>query len=146
MTNRKTNRYVLNNLYAIAHTGMQSISDLLPEMLDGALKKELLKQYDGYKKNINDISEFMKENEMTPKDLNFFTKAMIKLSVKYKTMQSTNTSDIAEMTIKGTIKSCNNIKKDLFEKSAYTSKEVNALGKNLLHLLESYEENLKSYL
>lgn len=146
MQNRKVNEETLNNLYKNAHIALQSISDLIPETDDEMIKTELKEQYDGYEKIIGEISTYMKDNEITPKDIGPMKKMMLKTSVKMNAMKNDNRSHIAEMMIKGTVMGITDIYRELGEKEGQTTPEVESLALKLASLEEGYEKRLKSYL
>ncbi|MBR2968942.1 MAG: hypothetical protein IKC36_03780 [Clostridia bacterium] len=146
MQYRKSNEETLNNLYQNAHVALQSISDLIPETDDAMMRAELKEQYEGYEKIIGEISGFMKDNDITPKDIGPMKKMMLKASVKMNAAKNDNRSHIAEMMIKGTIMGITDIYRELGEKEGETTPEVEALANKLAGLEESYEKRLKAYL
>jgi len=146
MLNRKINEDTLHNIYKNAHIALQSISDLLPEVHDEALKNELEHQYEAYDKLIGEISAFMKQNEITPKDISTMKKMMLKASVKMNAAKSDNRSQIAEMMIKGTIMGITDATRELSENEGQLALEVEELVKKLLDLEEHFEKRLKEYL
>ena len=146
MLNRKENEQTLNNLYKNAHVAMQSISDLLPETDYEMMKRELERQFNGYKNAINEISAYMKENEITPKDIGPIKKMMLRASVKMNAAKNDNRSHIAEMMIKGTVMGLTDIYRDLGEKKDVTAPEVEQLANRLASMEETYEKRLKEYL
>ena len=146
MQYRKSNEETLNNLYQNAHVALQSISDLIPETDDAMMRAELKEQYEGYEKIIGEISGFMKDNDITPKDIGPMKKMMLKASVKMNAAKNDNRSHIAEMMIKGTILGITDIYRELGEKEGETTPEVEALANKLAGLEESYEKRLKAYL
>ena len=146
MQYRKSNEETLNNLYQNAHVALQSISDLIPETDDAMMRAELKEQYEGYEKIIGEISGFMKDNDITPKDIGPMKKMILKASVKMNAAKNDNRSHIAEMMIKGTIMGITDIYRELGEKEGETTPEVEALANKLAGLEESYEKRLKAYL
>ena len=80
------NKKAITDVYKNAHIALQSISDLIPSVEDDGLKSELKEQYEGYEKLIGEISTFMAENGVEPKDVNPFKKAMLWSSIKMKTL------------------------------------------------------------
>ena len=146
MTNRKENEKILNDLFQNAHVAMQSISDLLPETDDEMMKKELERQFDGYKNAINEISAYMKENEIMPKDIGPMKKMMLKASVKMNAAKNDKRSHLAEMMIKGTVMGLTDIYRNLGENEGVTAPEVAELANRLASMEETYEKRLKAYL
>lgn len=146
MLNRALNEETLNNLYKNAHIALQSISDLLPEADDENIKKELRHEYEGYEKLIGEISSYMKDNEITPKDIGPMKKMMLKASVKMNAAKNDNRTHVAEMMIKGTIMGLTDIYRELGEKEGFTEPEVEKLARKLADLEETYEKRLKAFL
>ena len=146
MNNRKENEETLNNLFRNAHVAMQSISDLLPETDDAAMKCELETQFEGYKKITDEIKTYMLKNDITPKDIGPMKKMMLKASVKMNAAKNDDRSHVAEMMIKGTVMGITDIYRELGEKEAVTDPEVRVFAQDLAELEESYEKRLKAYL
>ena len=135
----------VNDTYKNAHIAMQSISDLLPEVKDEGLKKELNSEYKGYETHINDISAFMKEQKLEPKDINMFKKAIMKGSIKMKTIFDDSKNQIADMMLKGTAMGINELTQMINEKDNL-DENVCVLVTDLLKTEESYEKRLRKYL
>ena len=77
MENRNTDKEALVSLYKNAHIALQSISDIIKEVSDENMKRELSDQYDGYEKYIGKLSSYMKETSTEVQDINPFKKAML---------------------------------------------------------------------
>jgi hypothetical protein len=145
MENHDYNVKALNDTYKNAHIALQSISDLLPEVEDDDIKKELQEEYDGYEKIIGKISSFMAENGIEPKDINVFKKAMMWGSIKMKTMFNSSRNQVAEMMINGTVMGINELTAMKNEGENLTD-GVRELVEELLKLEEEYEQRLKKFL
>lgn len=135
----------VNDTYKNAHIAMQSISDLLPDVKDEGLKKELNSEFKGYETHINDISGFMKENHLEPKDINAFKKVIMKGSIKMKTMFDDSKNQIADMMLKGTTMGINELSQMMNEKDNL-DENVCTLVSDLLKTEECYEKRLRKYL
>ena len=135
----------VNDAYKNAHIAMQSISDLLPDVKDQGLKKELNEEFKGYETHINEISVFMKENEIEPKDINAFKKAIMKGSIKMKTFFDDSKNQIADMMLKGTVMGINELSQMMNERENL-DENVSALISDLLKAEENYEKRLRKYL
>ena len=109
MENTDYNVKAINDVYKNAHIALQSISDLLPEVIDDDIKAELQEEYDGYEKIIGDISTYMAEKGIEPKDVSPFKKAMLWSSIKMKTMFNNSRNQVAEMMINGTVMGINEL-------------------------------------
>lgn len=139
------NEKAINDIYKNAHIALQSISDLMPNVEDDELRKELSEQYDGYEKTIGNISSFMKEKEIEPKDVNFFKKAMLWSSIKMKTFFDNSKNQVAEMMINGTVMGINELTAMKNECSNLDEGVCNLLCE-LLEKEEDYEQRLKKFL
>lgn len=139
------NQKAINDVYKNAHIALQSIEDILPQVEDEGLKKELTEQYDGYEKIIGEISSFMAEQNIEPKDINVFKKAMLWSSIKMKTLFDNSKNQIAEMMINGTVMGINELTAMKNERENLEPKILELLEK-LLKLEEGYEQRLKKYL
>ncbi len=139
------NGKAINDTYRNAHLALQSISDILPAVDDKNLKKELKEQYEGYEKLIGEISTYMAEKGIEPKDVNVFKKAMMYGSIKMKTMMNNSKNQIADMMIKGTVMGINELTAMRNEGTNLDTEVLNFINR-LLALEESFEEKLKKYL
>ena len=139
------NGKAINDVYKNAHLALQSISDILPSVEDEDLKKELREQYEGYEKIIGELSTYMAEKGVEPKDVNFFKKAMMYGSIKMKTVMNNSRNQIADMMIKGTVMGISELTAMKNESSNLDEDVLNFVEK-LLSLEEEYEQRLKNYL
>ncbi len=139
------NGKAINDVYKNAHLALQSISDLLPSVDDNELKIELREQYEGYEKIIGEISTYMAEKGVEPKDVNFFKKAMMYGSIKMKTVMNNSRNQIADMMIKGTVMGISELTAMKNESSNLDQDVLNFVEK-LLSLEEEYEQRLKKFL
>ena len=139
------NGKAINDAYKNAHIALQSISDVLPSVDDAELKKELLDEYEGYEKLIGEISGFMSEQKIQPKDIGPIKKAVIWSSIKMKTLVDDSRNKLADMLIKGTVMGINELKAMENEKENYDENVAEFISK-LLKLEESYVEKLKTFL
>ena len=139
------NGKAINDVYRNAHLALQSLSDILPSVDDEELKKELREQYEGYEKIIGEISTYMAEKGIEPKDVNFFKKAMMYGSIKMKTAVNNSRNQIADMMIKGTVMGISELTAMKNENTNLDEDVLNFVEK-LLALEEEYEQRLKNYL
>ena len=139
------NHKAIIDVYKNAHIALQSISDLIPAVDDDDIKVELKDQYEGYEKFIGKLSSFLAENQIEPKDVNPFKKAMLWSSIKMKTLFDNSRNQVAEMMINGTVMGINELTA-MKNEGAILDKEVLSFVEELLSLEEDYEERLKKYL
>jgi len=139
------NKKAITDVYKNAHIALQSISDLIPEVDDEDIKTELKEQYEGYEKLIGEISSFMAESGIEPKDVNPFKKAMLWSSIKMKTLFDNSRNQVAEMMINGTVMGINELTA-MKNECENLDEGVCEFVKKLLSLEEDYSERLKKYL
>lgn len=146
MENRNTDKEALVSLYKNAHIALQSISDIIKEVSDENMKRELSEQYDGYEKYIGKLSSYMKETSTEVQDINPFKKAMLFASVKMNTAMDDSASRVAELMIKGTVMGITELHELLNGSGNEISEKVRNFAKELTELEESYEQRLKKFL
>lgn len=136
----------IDNVYKNAHIALQSISDLLPACKDGDFERELKEEYEGYETKIGEISEFMKERSLEPKDINFFKKAGMWMGIKMNALTDKSTSHLADMMVKGTVMGITELKQLLSREEGVLGDDTKNLINGLISLEEGYEERLKRFL
>ena len=146
MENRNTDKEALVSLYKNAHIALQSISDIIKEVSDENMKRELSDQYDGYEKYIGKLSSYMKVTSTEVQDINPFKKAMLFASVKMNTAMDDSVSHVAELMIKGTVMGITELHELLNGSGNEISEKVLNFAKELTELEESYEQRLKKFL
>ncbi len=145
MDRKEFNEKAMIDVYKNAHIALQSISDILPEVSDAELKAELKAQYDGYDNVISKISSYMIDNGIKREDINFMKKAMLKSSIKMKTMFDNSRNLIAEMMLKGTAMGINELYAMKNESENLDEGVLNLL-EELLQLEKGYEQKLREFL
>lgn len=109
MKTKQSDAEILNDVYKNAHVALQSISDLSPEIENDDVKKQLLSEYETYKKVIDEISDYMEDKGIKPQDIGVFKKATMWSAIKMKTLIGTENAKIAEMMIKGAMNGVNQL-------------------------------------
>ncbi len=145
MDRKKFNEKAITDVYKNAHIALQSISDIMPEVVDGELKSELHEEYEGYEKVIGEISTYMNKNGIEPVDINFMKKAMLWSSIKMKTMFDNSRNQIADMMLKGTVMGINELAA-MQNENTNLDEGVSNFVDELLELEKTYEENLRKFL
>ena len=145
MEENNFNQKAITDIYKNAHIALQSISDLLPEVEDEDVKKELQEEYEGYEKIIGEISSYMAQNKIERKDINPLKKAAMWSSIKMKMLFNKSRNQVAEMMIKGTVMGISELTA-MKNESSNLDKEIVTLLEKLLALEEDYEQRLKKYL
>ncbi len=145
MNKNEYEKKAVNDVYKNAHIALFSISGLMPAVKDNGIKKELKSQYEGYEKFVGNVSSYMAENGIEPKEINPLQKAFMWSSIKMKTLTDKSRNRIAELMIKGTVTGITELTAMKNEKGNF-SEETVAFIEDLLTLEESYEKKLKKYL
>ena len=145
MTNKQYNEKAVNDTYKNAHIALQSLKDLIPSVKNTELKKELNEQYQGYKGVINQIDAYMKENGIMPKDINWFKKMMMNVSIKMKLFFNNSKNKVADMMIQGTTMGITELTA-MKNESKNLNENVKDLIITLLTLEEEYLVRLKKFL
>lgn len=145
MNKNEYEKKAVNDVYKNAHIALFSISGLMPAVKDNGIKKELKSQYEGYEKFVGNVSSYMAENGIEPKEINPLQKAFMWSSIKMKTLTDKSRNRIAELMIKGTVTGITELTAMKNEKCNFSDDTV-AFIEDLLTLEESYEKKLKKYL
>lgn len=146
MEQKNIDKEALVSLYKNAHIALQSISDIIKEVADENMRKELADQYDGYEKYIGKLSGYMKKTSTETKDINPLKKAMLFASVKMNTLTDDSVSRVAELMIKGTVMGITELHELSNGCGNEISETVRGFTKELIELEESYEDRLKKFL
>lgn len=146
MQDKKVNEEALIKIYKNAHIALQSLSNITSEVEDLDLKQELLDEYEGYEKMIGEISRYMKENDIEPKDINPLKKAMLWSSIKMNTLTDRSKSHVADMMVQGTVMGIVELTQLKSESGSVLNEDVLDFADRLLKLEEGYEEKLKTFL
>lgn len=121
----------LNGVYQNTRTAIQSIEDILPQVVDEALKKELASEEDRYIALEKECELLAKANKLDGiKDNNWFEKAKLWSSIKLSTMTDKTNRKIAELMLMGTFMGYLTCIKDQADHKDI-SKEIDEIVNNL---------------
>lgn len=143
---RKKSEELLAEVYRNCQLALESISDVLPEVEDAALKEEILRQHEEYEKISSKAAVLAKDKALEVKEPNPMKKAMMWTSVKMNTLADNSRSHIADMMIQGTVMGLTSLKTSYGERPVNDDEEISALANELIALEENFEERLKTYL
>ena len=146
MTDKKINEETLNKIYRNAHIALQSISNVRDAAEDEAMKNELNDEYDGYEKIIGEISTYMAELKIEPKDINALKKGFMRSAIKLKTLADNSRTHLADMMLQGTIMGITELYTTMQSNGESVTEETRALVQKLLDFEETCEKTLKSLL
>lgn len=136
----------LNGVYQNIRTAIQSIEDILPQVIDAELKKELASEEDRYIALEKECELLAKANKIDGiKDNNWFEKARLWGSIKLSTMTDKTNRNIAELMLMGTFMGYLTCIKDQADHKD-VSKEVDEILNNLKEFERSNIDSLIPYL
>ena len=141
-----SNLDAINEVYKNASVALLSISNVVPEITDVELKKEILDEYDGYEKLLGEVTKYMAEKGYEAKEVGMMKKFMMKSGIKMNTAMDDSESNIAQIMIKGTVMGITELTEILNKHSNGLGEQTRALTQELLDLEESYEQRLKRLL
>ena len=143
---RKKSEELLAEVYRNCQLALESISDVLPEVEDEALKEEISRQHEEYEKISAKAAMLAKDKALEVKEPNPVKKAMMWTSVKMNTLADNSRAHIADMMIQGTVMGITSLKTSYGERPENDDKEISALASELIAMEENFEERLKSFL
>ncbi len=143
---KKFNQNAINCIYKTAQIGLNSISNVLEEVENSALKGELATEYEGYENFISELSAFVVEKGYETKEVNPVKKAFMWGSIKLNTLTNDSSSHVANLMIKGTVTGITEMQEMINSQSEAVDSEIIAFAKKFKKMLETYEQNLKKYL
>lgn len=143
---RDCNLDFIGEVYRNASVALESISDIMSEIDDEELKKEILSEHEGYENFITELTLYMKEKGYEIKDISGMKKAMMWSAIKMNTAFDDTRSHISELMIKGTVMGITELTKIINSSDCVTDEKAVQFAKRLLELEEDYEKNLKTFL
>ncbi|MDD6994701.1 MAG: hypothetical protein SPH68_00095 [Candidatus Borkfalkiaceae bacterium] len=143
---RKKSEELLAEVYRNCQLALESISDVLPEVEDEALREEITRQHEEYEKISAKAAVLAKDKALEVKEPNPMKKAMMWTSVKMNTLADNSRAHIADMMIQGTVMGITSLKTSYGERPENDDKEISALAGELIALEENFEERLKTFL
>ena len=144
--NEKSNQEVLAEIYRNAQLALTSIADILPEVDDTEVKKELAAQHEGYEEISGKAAALARRFDSEIKEPGVIKKAMMWSGIKMNTMTDNSRSHIAEMMAQGTVMGITALKASQTDSETTISPEVDELLKEMIRMEEKYERNWKSLL
>ena len=143
---RKKSEEALSEIYRNANLAMQSIEDILPEVDNEGMSKELRSQHEGYSQIGSKAAKIAKDKGVELKEPGVFKKAMMWGSIKMSAMMDGSKNHIAEMMIRGTVMGITSLRTTQTDLPINPDPEVEKLLSELIDLEENYERRLKEFL
>lgn len=145
MENNKKEVNVLDELNKGACMGMDAIDFIMNKVTDKGLKKEIDREYQEYKKIVDEIKELYPEySEKEPHETSTMNKVMTWYGIEIRTIKDDSTSKIAELLMQGVNMGIIEGRRLLNHKS--TDENINRLLKEYVDMQEHSVEVLKKFL
>ena len=146
MADLKKDSEIIAEIYRNAQLALTSISDILPEVEDVAIKEEILRQHEEYEKVCSKAAELAHKFDVDVKEPNPMKKAMMWSAIKMGTANDNSPQNIAQMMIRGTVNGITSRRTSLTDGSKFMDEEVKSLLTELIELEEGFEEKFKAFL
>lgn len=146
MEQNKTSSEVVAEIYRNAQLALTSISDIMPEIEDGGIREEIMREHEEYEKICSKACKLAMNYGLDLKEPGPVKKAMMWSAIKMGTAADNSAQNIAQMMIRGTVNGVTSLKTSLTDGGKQMDPEVKKLLKELINLEESFEKKLKSFL
>ena len=146
MENIKTDGEIVAEIYRNAQIALTSISDILPEIDDEAIRKEILSEHEEYERICAEAALLAKRMGAEVKEPSPVKKAMMWSAIKMNTAADNSSQHIAQMMIKGTVTGITSLKTTRTDGGEEVDEEIKQLLDRLIALEEGFERRLKKYL
>ena len=143
---KKKTEEALAEIYRNAQLALQSISDILPETQDMAVKNELHAQHEEYERFSAKAATLAKDMGIELKEPNPMKKAMMWGSIKMSTLTDNSRAHIADMMVQGTVMGITSLRTTLNELSEDGNEEIISLLEEMINTEEEFEKKWKEYL
>ena len=143
---KKKTEEALAESYRNAQLALQSISNILPETQDMAVREELHAQHEEYERFSAKAATLAKDMGLELKEPNPMKKAMMWGSIKMSTMKDNSRSHIAEMMVQGTTMGITALRRTAGELTESGDERIHALIKEMIEREEDFEKRWKRYL
>ena len=136
---------LINEIYRNAKTAILSIDAVMPSIDCIDFFNELKNEREGYNAVLDEINDFMKDNNYTPNDVSPIKKTGMNIGIKMNTAFDNSTTHLAELMIKGTVMGIAELTRLINGGKTENEKIIN-LATKLVDLEENYETRLKKFL
>ena len=142
----KSDSEIIAEIYRNAQLAITSISDIMPEVVDGGIREEIMRQHEEYEKVCSQAAQLAMKYGLDLKEPSPIKKAMMWSAIKMGTASDNSEQNIAQMMIKGTINGITSLKTSLTDGEQIMNTDIKNLLKDLISLEEGFERKLKRYL
>ena len=137
----KKSEEILAEVHRNCQLALESITDILPEAEDSAIREELMREHEEYEKMCSRAAILAKDKNIELKNPGPIKKAMMWSSIKMSTMTDNSRAHIAEMMAQGTVMGITAIKSSLADMSdEQEDEDIRKLTEDVLAMEERFEE------
>ncbi len=142
----KSDSEIVAEIYRNAQLALNSISDIMPEVEDGGIREEIMREHEEYEKVCSRAAQLALKYNIDLKEPNPIKKAMMWSAIKMGTASDNSAQNIAQMMIRGTVNGITSLKTSLTDGGKDMDAEVRKLLNDLINIEESFEKKLKKFL
>lgn len=146
MEQKKNDSEILAEIYRNAQIALTSISDIMPEVEDGGIREEIMREHEEYEKVCSEAAHLALKYDVELKEPNPVKKAMIWSAIKMGAANDNSSQNIAQMLIRGTVNGITSLKTTMTDGGKNIDPEVKKLLSSLISLEEGFEKKLKKFL
>lgn len=146
MEKKKTDSEIVAEIYRNAQLALESISDIMPEVVDGDIRDEIMREHEEYEKICSKAAALALKYNVDVKEPSPIKKAMMWSAIKMGTANDNSSQNVAQMMIRGTVNGITSLKTTLTDGEKNMDTEVKKLLTELIKLEEGFETKLKKFL
>ena len=146
MEHKKNDSEILAEIYRNAQIALTSISDIMPEVEDGGIREEIMREHEEYEKVCSEAAHLALKYDVELKEPNPVKKAMMWSAIKMGAANDNSSQNIAQMLIRGTVNGITSLKTTMTDGGKNIDPEVKKLLSSLISLEEGFEKKLKKFL
>ena len=146
MEQKKNDSEILAEIYRNAQIALTSLSDIMPEVEDGGIREEIMREHEEYEKVCSEAAHLALKYDVELKEPNPVKKAMMWSAIKMGAANDNSSQNIAQMLIRGTVNGITSLKTTMTDGGKSIDPEVKKLLSSLISLEEGFEKKLKKFL
>ncbi|MDE6104861.1 MAG: hypothetical protein K2G38_04175 [Clostridia bacterium] len=146
MDQKKCDSEILAEIYRNAQLALTSISDIMPEVEDGGIREEIMREHEEYEKICSKAAKLALKYDVDLKEPNPIKKAMMWSAIKMGAASDNSSQNIAQMMIRGTVNGITSLKTSMTDGGDKLDPEVKKLLNELISVEEGFEKKLKRFL
>lgn len=146
MEQKKSDGEIVAEIYRNAQLALTSISDIMPEVADGDIREEIMREHEEYEKICSKAAKLALNYDLDLKEPSPIKKAMMWSAIKMGTASDNSSQNIAQMMIRGTVNGITSLKTSLSDGGKDMDAEVKKLLNELIAVEEGFEKKLKQFL